>query len=232
MTQKKWFLNLNSLVTGPFDQQEIENELKKNPAALVWARGFSEWFSGAELPSKLLEHEQKNQSIQTQVAWKYKIHGLEFGPFSMKDLILELKKLAQVSPVELWNDADKHWKEIFAVEAVADQLGLSRRSHPRVPIMGSFEGEGPDGNFKHIVVTISQGGLGLGETFKFKLGDLLKGTLVSPNLFISVHCSCEVVYVGQDGYVGLRFTGLPSEAQSAVIEYVNRFEAAINETQK
>ena len=42
-------------------------------------------------------------------------------------------------------------------------------------------------------------------------------------LFVTINTTCEVVYVGNDGYAGLRFVGLPEEFKSSIIEYVRKF---------
>ena len=225
MTNKKWFINSNNQVSGPFDPPMIEHHLITNSEILIWGRGFNEWVSGPEWRVKMASP-QTSQMSQTNdlILWKYRVAGAESKKMNLSDLIAELKGSPQLSMHEIWSNKTNEWKEIFVVSEVADMLGLSRRSHPRVPIMGIYEGHFDKLEFKHAVVTISEGGLGLGDAKEFKIGDQLKGVFNTPNLSMPIQCFCEVVYVGEDGYVGLRFVTLPSDLQSLIIAYVNKFD--------
>lgn len=223
MTNKKWFINLKNLVQGPLDPGGIEKLVATDAKALIWGRGLPEWLPVHEWRQRLVQEEKMVATLPAGVFYKYLMGTTESEPLSFEHLIQSLRSEPQISMVQIWTSKLNKWNDIFTVEEVADELGLSRRSHPRVPIMGSYEGDGPDGKFKYTVVTISQGGLGLGEAKNFKLGDRLKGQLNSENLFAPIFCFSEVVFVGTDGYVGLRFVALPTEAQSSIIEYVKKF---------
>ncbi len=131
--------------------------------------------------------------------------------------------MTDFSTVDLWTEGFSQWKEFYAIQRVVDDLGLTRRSHPRVPIMGTLQGEYTDGPVYARVISISEGGLGITEAPKLKIGDVVKGTLTSPNLFLTIHCTSTVVYVGQDGYAGLKFSSIPTEARNSIIAYVAKF---------
>ncbi|MNT95603.1 hypothetical protein D3C72_2375100 [compost metagenome] len=73
------------------------------------------------------------------------------------------------------------------------------------------------------MISISEGGLGVTEVRNLQIGDRFTGNLNSPNLYMQINAICDVVYLGNDGYAGLRFANLPIEAKSSIIEYVNKF---------
>lgn len=226
MTNKKWFLNFNNQVTGPMTSSEIEKKLVSQPDAQVWGRGFTEWVDANLWRSKLVAPAPA-VDLTHDTLWKFRDDGQESPAMKIEELIQALKNHPRVNSVDIWSSESKRWREIYAIELVADRMGLSRRAHPRVPMMGTYVGEGPQGPFHHNVVTISQGGMALGECKTLKIGDRLKGVLSSPNLLIHINCSCEVVYVGEGGYIGLKFLALPMEAESIVIEYVRKFTDSI-----
>lgn len=223
MKNKKWFINSNGQVLGPLIPEDIEKKVLTDPQALIWGKGFPEWIPVHEWRQKLYQAETEASVSPQGVFYKYLLGKTESEPLNFEYLIQALRSEPQISNIQIWSSKSNQWTDIFTVEEVADELGLSRRSHPRVPIMAIYEGDGPDGKFRNTVVTISQGGLGLGDAKGYKLGDKLKGQLTSDHLFTSIYCFCEVVFVGDGGYVGLRFVALPSESQGSIIEYVKKF---------
>jgi hypothetical protein len=224
MIEKKWFINIDGQVTGPFTPDNVEENLKRHATARVWGRGLSHWVSPSDWLDKLKNPPEPSHS--SIIEWKFRMNGVESKASSLKDMIKILKGQNLQGQLEVWSSAKPHWQTIYAVPEVADQLGLSRRSHSRVPILGTYTGEGPEGPFKYNLFTISEGGVGLVDCVDFKIGDHLKGVISSPNLPIEITCFSEVVYSGQGGVIGLQFTSLPIEASSVLIEYVRKFEEA------
>src|SRR5690606_7444086 len=154
------------------------------------------------------------QDISHEPQWKYRQNGKDFGPMSFPDLISVVKKQMDVTGIQAWNDSQQEWNEIYLVEKVADELGVSRRVHPRVPIMGTLTCETPHGTIVVKAISISEGGLGVNEATTLKIGEKYKAVFASPNLYASINCTVEVMYVGAEGYAGLRFFNLPIEAKS------------------
>lgn len=140
------------------------------------------------------------------------------------DAMIEyLKTMKDYSEIQIWTDGYTEWKDIYQIHKIMDELGVSRRQHPRVPIMGTVMCEGATGNFQARALSISEGGMGITEAAQVKIGEKFKLSLKSPNLYTPIHATADVVYVGGDGYAGLRFVGLQSESKSAVIEYIKKF---------
>lgn len=225
LDQKRWFLLLEGQVTGPYADQEIENRIDKSKETLIWGRGQSEWLSPDKwrLTLKALLAQQALEQ-QNSRQWKMKVDNKELTPMSMDELIEHLKDYTDLSPVRIWTDGFDDWKEVFQVRKIMDELGISRRSHPRVPMMGSLKGIASIGEVNAKIISISEGGVGVNSAKGLQIGEQFHAVLASPNLFVSINCNMEVVYVSADGYAGMRFLGLPSEARSAIIEYVKKFQ--------
>ncbi len=223
MTSKCWFIHYQGQVQGPYDISEVEARLVGMKECQIWGRGQSEWMTPAKWRASLKDYSHPSAPDEPQGFWKMRVEGREQPPLRYSQLIAELKKMPDLSAVDVCTEASSVWKEVYAIPRIIDDLGISRRSHPRVPIVGTLTCEGPRGDFSCRVISISEGGLGVNDARNLRIGERFQATLTSPNLFITVNTTCEVVYVGNDGYAGLRFVGLPEEFKSSIIEYVRKF---------
>jgi hypothetical protein len=227
LEQKRWFLLQEGQVTGPYGDQEIQKRVDDAKAPLVWGRGQSEWLTPdrwrttlkALIDEQALEQQKSRQ-------WKMRVNNKELTPMTLDELIEQLKDYTDLSPVRIWTDGFDDWKEVFQVRKIMDELGISRRSHPRVPMMGHLKAMAEFGELNAKIISISEGGVGVNSAKGVQIGEKFSTVLDSPNLFMNITCIMEVVYVGADGYAGMRFLGLPSEARSAIIEYVKKFQPA------
>lgn len=225
LDQKRWFLLLDGQVTGPYAEQEIENRVDSNKDALIWGRGQSEWLGKDRwrLAVKALLIQQSLEQTGTS-QWKMRVDNKELTPMTLDELIEHLKDYNDLSPVRIWTEGFDDWKEVFQVRKVMDELGISRRSHPRVPIMGTLQATANIGELQAKIISISEGGVGVNNAKGLQIGETFSADLSSPNLFVNIKCNMEVVYVSADGYAGLRFLSLQSEARAAIIEYVKKFQ--------
>lgn len=231
---KIWFLLQEGQVSGPFDRSEIETALNSKTSRgdiLIWGRGQAEWLKPDKWRNHLNSDASQNNSHgkgspdkTQQEKWQIRVEGKEHPPMDYDSLMAALRKIKDFSAVDLRPSSSSHWKEIYSVQKVVDDLGISRRAHPRVPVMGSLTIEKKDDLPQVVkVISISEGGLGVNEARDLKIGQKFSGILESPNLFVTISSTLEVVYVGQDGYAGLKFVGLPEESKSSIIEYVKKF---------
>lgn len=220
---KRWFILQNNQVQGPYHETEIESLAGQFDSPLIWGRGLSEW-----VPPQKWKEALNNPSlmgpIEQDPKWKYRLEDKEFGPMPYIEMIQQLKKESDLTTLELWSEQIPDWREVYSVQKVADELGITRRSHPRVPIMGNLQCEMPEGSVAIKVISISEGGIGVSGAPPLTIGQKFKAVMSSPNLFVTINCMCEVVYIGTEGYAGIRFINLPIEAKSAVIEYINKFK--------
>lgn len=229
MNLKIWFILNDGQVTGPLTSEEIESKIaslntQAQPSVepQIWGRGHSEWMTPGKWRQVMRELQPLKADADNQQLWKIRIDGSEKKPMKYAELIAYLKNIKDFSRVDL-SFAGSGWKEIFGFQKVVDDLEISRRSHPRVPIVGTIVCESAQGDFSCRVISISEGGLGINDAQRLQIGERFSGTLTSPNLYVTIICTCEVVYAGTDGYAGVRFVGLTEEFKSSIIEYVNKF---------
>lgn len=224
MSLKIWFILSEGQVTGPYSFEEIQSEAGTKHEPLIWGKGQSEWLSPAKW-RELLKDAPEAPALRhdPESLWYVRIAKEEAKPQRYNDLISHLKSLNDLSEVEISTNQGKDWKEIYAYQNLVDDLGVSRRSHPRVPIVGTLVCEGPKGDFTARVISISEGGLGINDAKNLDIGDRFSAVLTSQNLYSTIHCTCEVVYVGNDGYAGIKFVNLADEFKSSIIEYVKKF---------
>lgn len=232
MDGRKWFILSDEKVHGPFVQEVVEAQARSLPGALIWGRGHTDWVDLAHWERALLDLESTNTRTRLQVEreWHVRNAGQEFKPTSYAGMIEYLKTVPDFKDILIWTEGYSEWKEIYQIHKILDDLGVSRRRHPRVPVMGSVELETPTGVLTARALSISEGGLGITDSPQVRIGDRFKVTIKSNNLYGEVHATAEVVFVGSDGYSGLKFIGLPTESKGAIIEYVKKFTEGITQT--
>lgn len=223
-TGRRWFVLENNQVNGPYQTAEVEALMPNAKSPLIWGRGLSEWLPPQEWLQVL-----KDPSINTQVStdqpeWHYRHEGKEYGPMTFRAMMDVLKTHSDFENFVVYNEVHKEWQELYLVGKICDELGISRRVHPRVPIMASLVCETPRGAVTIKIISISEGGLGASEASQLKVGEKYKATLTSSNLYTSLNCMIEVMYLGAEGYAGLRFLNLPAESRSTIITYINKFK--------
>lgn len=226
MSDRKWFLLANSQVSGPFSQEEVPSRAALLTAPLVWGRGSTEWapMGRWDKTVKDLNTLDSKPRGSSDRLWKIKNAGVELKQMTHDQMIDYLKTQKDHDLIQIWTEGYSEWKDIFQIHKIMDELGVSRRQHPRVPIMGTLTCEGPStGTFNARALSISEGGLGITDSPDVKIGEKFKSVLKSPNLYNPIHSMSEVVYVGSDNYAGLKFIGLTPESKSAIIEYVKKF---------
>lgn len=222
---KIWFILSEGQVAGPCDQEEIEAHLTSAKNPQIWGRGQSEWMTPSRWRQALRDgYHVSAFAKETPGLWKIRNNGQETKNMTYADLIKFLKSQKDLSLIEITpHDGTGVWREVYAFPQIADDLGVSRRAHARVPLVGTLTCQGEDGEFTCRVISISEGGLGVNDAKSLKIGQQFKANLTSANLFVTIPATVEVVYVGGDGYAGLRFVGLPTEFKSSIVEYVNKF---------
>lgn len=226
---KIWFLLQQGEVVGPHTPEEIELMLPKLTEPLIWGKGSSEWLPPDRWKKHVKEFEAsllKSQNAQSPepASWRYRIEGKEFPPVPFSELLNILRGLTDYSVIDVRSEKNRSWREVYSVHPIVDALGISRRAAPRVPIMGTLDCEAESGPQKLRVLSISEGGLGVSEAKELKIGEKIRIQLQSPNLYQPISANCEVVYIGKEGYAGLKFVVLPHESRSLIIEYVKKFE--------
>lgn len=224
-----WFTNVNGQITGPYSKEQVEKQIstwqpKQNEIFLVWGRGMSEWVNPI-LWKQFLNQDAQAEEKQKEAQWKYRINSeQEQGPLVYTELINALKTIEDLSSIEIWSEEKAEWYSIFKNKRLVDDLGVTRRKHPRVPITGTVDIEIDENSVhKATIVSISEGGIGITNAQNLIVGHRYKLGIKSPNLYSPINSSVDVVYIGEDGYCGMKFHQLTAEARSIIIEYVRHF---------
>jgi hypothetical protein len=212
-------------ISGPYDSAGLQVQTQSSGHCLVWGRGFSEWVSPHKwktLESELSQH-LHSQRAQHERMWRVRVQEQEYEPMLMDQLLTLLKSQTDYNDIFVWTEGYSDWKAVYELHRIMDQLGVPRRKYPRVPLMGEVVCEATSGNFVARALSISEGGLGITDCPPLKIGEKFKVILKSPNLFQAIHATAEVVYIGQDNYVGVKFIGLQTESKASIIEYVKKY---------
>lgn len=225
MDTKKWFVLLDDKISGPFESSEVESKIGSISDAEIWGRGLPEWVDLSRWKSIQTQHPAM-PNLEAERRYKFRYEGKESQFLSLPQIVSQLKRYRDFTHMEVCGEGLNEWTDIFKVPQIVDQLGISRRTHTRVPIMGTADCETGEYKFRARVISISQGGIGITEGHGLQIGQKYKIAISSPNLFVVIHCTCEVVYVGQDGYAGLRFENISGESKSVIVEYVRKFQEA------
>lgn len=219
----QWFVLSDGVVKGPWTQDGIESEAAKLNSPLIWGRGQPEWLTIDKWRKHLSQSAQTQTNPTLERLWRVRIGEQELAPMTYDRMVDTLQGRNDHNQVLIWTEGYSEWREIYQIHRLMDELGVGRRAHPRVPIVGSVQCEATTGQFVAQALSISEGGLGITECPNVKIGEKMKVSLKSPNLFNPILATAEVVYVGLDGYIGMRFIGLQTESKSAIIEYVKKF---------
>lgn len=225
MEAKRWFVLLDDKISGPFESAEVEQKIGSTTEAEIWGRGLPEWVDFPRWRTLQTQHPAL-PNMELERRYKFRYEGKESQFMSLTQLVSQLKRYRDFTQMEVWGEGLEGWSDIFKVPQIVDQLGISRRTHTRVPIMGTADCETGEYKFRARVISISQGGIGITEGHGLQIGQKYKIAISSANLFVVIHCTCEVVYVGHDGYAGLRFENISGESKSVIVEYVRKFQEA------
>lgn len=224
---KIWFIAQGQNIRGPFTTEEVEQFLASGsltPSSLIWWKGEITWQTIANwkmnLPAilkSLQPREEKEWFIQ---------HGTEhWGPVSKVELIKTLENAFDPTIFRLWKVGLEKWQSIYHFEDICMSLGIQKRNHSRVPMVGTASLETSYDTVIANTVTVSEGGFGVQKT-PLPAGHIVRVTIKSPVLPIPIRANAEVRYSSAEGYTGLRFENLTAEAKSAIMDYIKKFSKA------
>lgn len=228
MEEKKWFVLTDGQVSGPFTTTEMNGKISSGlKAPLFWWRGAPEWVTSDAWQKEAVAQATIQKENQTKErVWRVRSKDQELEPMVHSKMLEYLRTLKDYADIMIWTEGYTEWKEVYHIHKIMDELGVSRRSHPRVPIQASLTYDLNQGPIVAEVITLSEGGMGLRAAPGLSIGSRIKAGLTSAQLSVPVHASIEVLYQEQGGYTGAKFIGLNNEAKAAIIEYVKKFSGA------
>jgi hypothetical protein len=161
---------------------------------------------------------------KTQEKFRVQVNFIDQPAMTKAELTELAARIEDPSQIGIYDSVAQKWSEIYTFKDIVEKLGLSRRKHPRVPILAQFSGSSSrHEKFSARLVTISIGGIGLTDVFDLKIGDKIYGQITSPHFYSPVAIEADVTYSGKDGYVGFKFSQISDESQSLVTNYIKRF---------
>ncbi|MDX9732379.1 MAG: GYF domain-containing protein [Bdellovibrionales bacterium] len=228
-----WFVHREGTVLGPYTTAEVESRISSGSLgedSMIWARGTNEWSPVAKwkaLSSSLEESSKKNNN---RIWYCDSGLGHPAGPLNQTELIEHLKGINRWDTVTLWGTGLSKWLPLFEVPEVMDLVGISRRAHPRAPLLGQAALT-PVGSTIPAqllpTLTVSIGGFGVKNAGFLHRGDLVQISIRSREIPSAVHATGEVLYVSRNGEAGIKFRDLSTEAQSVLFDHIRRFNEGV-----
>ena len=227
--EKIWFYYSKDNVTGPFTTDEIKSKvaLSEDSTSFVWVRGQKKWIPSNQLSRHLDDIVSRRQSVnQEPQNWFINYGGRSLGPMAQTDLIRYLRTVdpTEFDSVLLWSMGMDDWAKVFEFPPIADELGISRRAHPRVPLNAevTLTVDGVE-QIAH-ALTISVGGIVVVGFTNLEKGKVVKLSIKNSNLGVNITASAVVKYLIKAEEAGLQFQNLHLEMQARIIDYVRKFK--------
>lgn len=228
--QIEWFVFHKNSILGPFTAEDVRSQLAAGKIAedsFIWWKGEKDWVS-IETWTQDYPEIIRRLEAHYKVNWKIR-HGKNSTPFMpFEDCLQYLKLLELNNSIFICKESSDgdNWESIFSNSIFLNALEMTRRKHPRVPIVATAKISKLDSKFSYLVKvnTVGQGGMGVAGLGKnFPTGSSIEIKLESPSISSPIVAEGKILYHTKDGISGIEFTLMNAEAQSLVIEYVNRF---------
>lgn len=233
--QIEWFVFHKNSILGPFATEDVHAQLSSGKIAddsFIWWKGEKDWVS---IDTWIKDYPEIIRRLEAhyKVNWKIR-HGKNATPFMpFEDCLQYLKLLELNNSIFICKETPEkqdNWESIFSNSIFLNALEMTRRKHPRVPIVATAKISKLDSKFSYLVKvnTVGQGGMGVAGLGKnFPTGTSIEIKLESPSMPAPIVSEGKILYHTKDGLSGIEFTLMNAEAKSLLIEYVNRFAATL-----
>lgn len=112
------------------------------------------------------------------------------------------------------------WQPLFEVEDLIQEIGYSRRQHPRAGLEGQVIIEQDGQSYIGQLKMVSAGGCGFIGSEEVLPGSEVKVTLKSAAFYKEIRAQAEVRYVSKGGFTGIKFSGINQEDKATIINFV------------
>ncbi len=245
--QSNWFLQFQGKVEGPYNATKLEQTLhaigdSQLDRIFIWRRGLTEWMraskwnpneeitnvsaasGSAPVYANDISEKTFAHTMTENAFYRVQLNFIDQPLMTRAELLALIGKQGDVATISIHDPKTKEWKEVYAFPDLVERLGLTRRSHQRVPILAQFAGSSnKNPKFDARIISISEGGVGFTDMHELQIADTIEGNITSPHFFQPISIKAEVIYSGQDGYVGLKFSHVTDEAKATIIEYIKKF---------
>lgn len=227
--EKIWFIYADEIVSGPFTTEKVQSDLEASRwdtnSAQIWWKGQKEWLSLTKWSENLHAILDSNKTQTQQPVWYAEQHGEQVGPLTKEQLVTHLSGVQNVKSVRLWTVGLNHWTNLFEFHEILAQLGISKRSFDRAPIVGHVSIQKNGEVFNKTIASVSGGGLGVKDCHELMNGEVLAIAIHSPLLVAPVRATAKVMYIEENGYVGLQFQTIHIESKTTLMDYVKQFRS-------
>lgn len=224
-----WFVYSNEVVSGPFDTQQVKEQLnlgRWTESSFIWWKGQREWMPiqawSSQLNTILRNREEKTHSP----VWYLDVTGSPIGPLTQSEMLQHLRSLSNLNRVRLWTVGMEKWTNLFDLPEIMDQLGVMKRENERAPLMGAVAISRFSEDARPIVAraaSISVGGLGVNDAHGLTKGDEVQVLIKSQEFPGPIRIKAHIVYVTAQGYAGMKFHNVHGETASLILDYVKKF---------
>lgn len=220
----KWFICQNEeLVMGPFSTEDVENKLNTGDITkewLIWGKPQVHWQTISLWLTELPELLKQVKPTKVEQQWHFVIADNSFGPMLRSELIETLKGIDNKADAYVWTKGMKGWTPLFECPDLMDDVGVSRRKHPRANITGSVVIKIAEQEFIGQLRMVSAGGCGITGIDILNIGQIVKISMKSDYFYKTFNAKAEVRYISQKGFIGLQFLAINMEEKAAIIDYV------------
>lgn len=225
--EKIWFIYANEIVSGPFSTDQVKSDLDKGRwnanTTQIWWKGQKEWTYLQSWITNLDQILEGNKAQEQQAVWYAEQHGAQKGPLTKSQLVDFLKGLDDVKSVRLWTVGLNHWSNLFEFHEIISNLGMSKRTFERAPIVGHVSINKNGEIINKTLASVSGGGLGMKHCEDLLPGDILSLAIHSPLLTSPVRATAKVMYIEPNGYAGVQFQSIHIESKTTLMDYVRQF---------
>lgn len=224
-----WFIHRGGAVSGPLTSVEVDRRIGAgtiDPDTLIWARGSNEWTPAAQWKDLQSRIEAVDAFSNGRVWYCDPGSGQPAGPLTQNELVQHLKGHTRLEAISLWGTGLARWMPLFEIPEVMDLIGISRREHPRAPLLGQAAITSAGSSVPAQVLstlTVSVGGFGVKQAGLLTIGDRVQIALKSNDLPSVIHATGKVIYVSRTGEAGIGFLDLSAEAHSILFDHIRRF---------
>jgi hypothetical protein len=224
-----WFVCSHDVVSGPFDTAQVKAHVASGQfgaECFIWWKGQREWIPLATWEAQLDSITQAMAAKPETPVWHVEYAGEQRGPLTHAELIHYLKALPSFNGTDLWAVGMPQWKSIFEMPDIMEEVGISRRTHERAPLMASValsRSNDVPKTFMMKAASISIAGMGVTGENDLRRGDEVSLILKSTSFPMPLRLQGTIAYLTREGYVGIRFSTVHPEAQSIIMDYVKRF---------
>jgi hypothetical protein len=220
----KWFVQSGEKIEGPFSTEDVQARMGAghfNKQSLIWGPGVEAWQSMQAWTLNLSGMAPGGVGAEiVSEAWHYAHGGQSRGPMTREELIGQLKDISN-GEIMLWTKGMKEWAPLYEFHDLLTEVGINKRQYPRADLTGKAVIKSSGNIMIAPLLSISEGGFGVGLDAGFVSGESVTVELQSSSFRDPLQAKAEVRYVGQ-GVIGFKFSQINVETRGLIIQFIKQ----------